>query len=245
MQISAAPEPEDYLAATNSYLEIIMYATDANGLVSEAVRNVYPRKIELCIDSEPQGLEIYVDEYPINTPLMISSWVNHELRLRVAEQDGFSFFSWNDAVTMNDRDLILKPSDNPGMLAMFCSDGNNTCIAEAEARASDSLLVARCPTGAPTESPTALASGSPTMLRTSSSSTSPDDGVDEEWPIDNVEITADGEPIPDRPHDMDSTPEDNDPVWDKFEDSAVTATGSVIAIMTSLFALLNALQVLA
>lgn len=246
MQISSAPEPEDYLAATNSYLEIIMYATDSNGLFAEAVRNVYPRKVEVCIDSEPQGLEVFVDEYPITTPLLITSWVNHDLRLRVAEQNGFSFFSWNDAVTLSDRDLRLKPRDNPGMLAIFCSDGNNACIDEAEARASDSLLVARCLTGAPTESPSALESGSPTMLRTSSPSTAPTDDVDEVWPIDNVEITSDGEPVPDRPHDLDSTPEDNDPVWDKFaDDSAVKTTGYVIAIVTSLIAVLNAIQLLA
>ena len=61
--LSPAPEPEDYLAATNSYLEIIMYATDSAGLVSTTSRNVQPRLVDLCIDSEPQGLEIFVDEY--------------------------------------------------------------------------------------------------------------------------------------------------------------------------------------
>ncbi|KAG7366000.1 PKD domain containing protein [Nitzschia inconspicua] len=244
LQISPAPEPEDYHAATNSYLAIIMYATDSNGLVSETVRYVYPRTIEVCIDSEPQGLEVYVDEYPIITPLLITSWVNHDLRLRIAAQEGFSFYSWNDAVILDDREIRLQSSGNPGMLAIFCSDGNNTCIDEAEARASESLLVARCPTKAPTEAPTALVSDSPTMLHSSAPSFAPSDDEEEEWPVDEVEINANGEPIPERPHDFDGVPED-DPVWDRFDqDAAITVIPS-LAALSILCILLNAVQLLA
>jgi hypothetical protein len=235
MQLSPGPEPEDYLAATNSYLEIIMYATDSNGLVSETIRNVYPRTVEVCIDSEPQGLEVYVDEYPIKTPLMITSWVNHDLRLRVAAPEGFSFYSWNDAVVLDDRDIRLQPTNNPGLLATFCSEGNNTCIAEAEARASDSLLVARCPTDAPTESPT--------MLRSSAPSYSPMEEDDEDWPVD-VEIDAQGEPIPERPHDMEFPPEEDDKLWDKFDEDSAVPIGLTLSFAAAACVVFNALQML-
>lgn len=243
MQISPGPEPEDYLAATNSYLEIIMYATDDSGLTSTTVRNVYPQLVEVCIDTEPQGLEVYVDEYPIKTPMLITSWVNHDLRLRVETQDEFTFFGWNDAVVLADRDVRLQSTGNSGLLASFCSEGNNTCITEAEARATDNLLVARCVTKAPTASPTALASDAPTAAQTSPP---PVEDVEEDFPVDEVAITADGEPIPERPHDIEYPPEEDDHVWDMFEDEydAAVTVRSPLAIVACSLALFNLLQLI-
>jgi hypothetical protein len=225
MQLSSAPNPEDYLAATNSYLEVIMYATDDYGLTSTTVRNVYPQLVEVCIDSEPQGLEVYVDEYPIKTPMMITSWVNHDIRLRVAAQEGYTFYSWNDAVVLDDREVHMKPSGNIGMLAIFCSEGNNTCIAEAEARASESLLVARCPTDAPTASPTVFLSEAPTLAPSHAAS-------------NNVTAATD-EPIPERPHD------EEDPLWDEFEEDAAMNLKSNWAIVAGLAILFHAILLLA
>jgi hypothetical protein len=221
MQLSSAPNPEDYLAATNSYLEVIMYATDDYGLTSTTVRNVYPRLVEVCIDSEPQGLEVYVDEYPIKTPMMITSWVNHDIRLRVAAQEGYTFYSWNDAVMLDDREVHMKPSGNLGMLAIFCSEGNNFCIAEAEARASESLLVARCPTNAPMAPPTGFLSDDPTM--------------DPYHASNNVTAVT----IPARQHDED------DSLWDAFEEDAAVNLKSNWRFIACLANLFHALLLLA
>ena len=225
------------MAATNSYLEIIMYAEDKNGLVGTSVRNVYPRLVELCVDSEPQGLEVYVDEYPIKTPMMITSWVNHDIRLRVVStQEGYNFSSWSDAVVTDDRKIRLQPNSNPGLLATFCIDGNETCVTEAEARASASLIEARCPTQAPSAAPTMIA----TTKAPSSNKTAIEE-VEENWPVDgedDVYITADGEPIPERPHDENLPPPDE--VWDMFDDEdAATVTVGLpsLAIVTVSLAL--------
>mmetsp|Transcript_29124 Transcript_29124/g.32691 ORF Transcript_29124/g.32691 Transcript_29124/m.32691 type:complete len:901 (-) Transcript_29124:137-2839(-) len=213
MQLFPAPEPEDYLAATNSYLEIIMYATDLNGLVSTSTRNVYPRLVEVCVDSEPQGLEVYVDEYPITTPLRITSWVNHELRLRTTtNQDLHTFSSWSDGIVTNDREIRLRDGTNPGVVASFCVGGNNTCISEARVRAaSDTVVAPRCLTDSPTAGPTVTVSGSPTSLSSASPSDRPSKapsravsgGIstvvetnlptmdpEEDWPVD-ITIVAD------------------------------------------------------
>eukprot|EP00536_Pseudo-nitzschia_multiseries_P018304 jgi/Psemu1/55010/gm1.55010_g len=216
MNLFPAPEPEDYLAATNSYLEIIMYATDANGLVSTMSRDVYPRVVELCIDSEPQGLEIYVDEYPIVTPLRITSWVNHDLRLRtpiIQELNDTdlerTFMSWSDGVDSDDREIRLLPTGNTGLLASFCAEDDDTCLTEAQTRVADNLFVARCPTDAPTPAPTNTETAAPTATPTSTVTaarfTIPPTDEEIDWPVDGdtIRIEDDNEPgvkdpIPDR-----------------------------------------------
>jgi PKD repeat protein len=93
--LDPAPDPEDYMAANNSYLEIIMYATDSFGLFTAVSRNIYPKKVFIVIDSTPQGLEVLVDEFPVITPTIITSWENHRLHLNVLDQDNMVFSSWS------------------------------------------------------------------------------------------------------------------------------------------------------
>lgn len=221
LQLSAAPGPEDYMAATNSYLEIIMTATDSFGLTSTMSRYVYPRIIEMCIDSEPQGLEIYVDEYPIKTPMRITSWVNHDLRLRTETQyqqgqQAVLFSAWSDSVVAEDREIRLRPDTTTGVVATFCADGNSTCIETA--RAADTVVVARCPTQAPTASPTDPPTDEdeesfPVDIDTADPNSS--SMFDEDSEIIDADIQAG-----DQMHDNGSPPEDGD-IWQMFDDQVV------------------------
>jgi hypothetical protein len=73
----------------------------------------------------------------------------------------------------------------------------------------------------------------------------PTEDVEEEFPVD-VEVTPDGEPIPERPHDMDYPEEEDDHLWDVFDeehDAAVTV-GSPLAVVASLLALFNLLHLI-
>jgi glucose/arabinose dehydrogenase/PKD repeat protein len=90
-----APEPEDFMAATNSYLEVIMYAVDSNGVTTTISRNVEPKKVLIDIDSSPRGLQVLVDEFAVVTPGTITSWENHNLRLDVKDQGQSVFSSWS------------------------------------------------------------------------------------------------------------------------------------------------------
>ena len=94
-KLDPAPSPEDFMAADNSYLEIIMYATDSYGLVTNVTRNIFPKKVFITIDSSPRGLEVLVDEYPVITPRNITSWENHKLRFNVFDQKNLTFASWS------------------------------------------------------------------------------------------------------------------------------------------------------
>ena len=95
-ELFPAPDPEDFNAATNSYLEVIMYAVDSDGLTTKVSRIVNPKKVNVRIDSVPSGLEVLVDEFPVTTPKTIVSWENHELHLDVKDQSSFVFKSWSD-----------------------------------------------------------------------------------------------------------------------------------------------------
>ena len=225
MLLFPAPEPEDYLAATNSYLEIIMYATDSAGLVSTTTRNVQPRLVDLCIDSEPQGLEVFVDEYPITTPLRITSWVNHDLRLRAPlvqfvedAADNSTFSTWSDGVLTEDREIRLLPAGNADFLASFCVNGDSNCLQSIQKRAADNLLVARCPSKSPTASPTTSPNtGAPTVPVTASPT---------ETEVDEPEGK---DPIVERPVDEETS--------NLFEESAGTAGWSsslALSVISSL-----------
>eukprot|EP00529_Nitzschia_sp_RCC80_P000438 CAMPEP_0113452280 /NCGR_PEP_ID=MMETSP0014_2-20120614/6766_1 /TAXON_ID=2857 /ORGANISM="Nitzschia sp." /LENGTH=878 /DNA_ID=CAMNT_0000343649 /DNA_START=629 /DNA_END=3265 /DNA_ORIENTATION=- /assembly_acc=CAM_ASM_000159 len=227
-QLFPAPEPEDYLAATNSFLKIIMTATDSNGIQTTTERDVYPRVIEMCVDSEPQGLEIYVDEYPIVTPMKITSWLNHDLRLRTIQsqapagtandgQQALLFSAWSDSVVSQDREIRLTQSTLTGVVAAFCVDGNTTCVETA--RAADTVLLARCPTDAPTVAPTRM----PTEEVVEDEEEEEDFPVDEVFVEDDGTITTDGqeeEGEGDIVHEEEKPPEDED-FWALFDDEVV------------------------
>lgn len=248
MLLFPAPEPEDYLAATNSYLEIIMYATDSSGLVSSTSRNVYPRLVDLCVDSEPQGLEIFVDEFPIVTPLRITSWVNHDLKIRsplfqvvnASETSKSSFSAWSDGSIAEERLIRLLPEGNPDFLASFCEEGDAACFTQAQTRASDNVLVARCPTKAPTNSPTVSPTStppttSPTRSPTASPTASP--AV--------AEVSSEGRYPGDEPQGKDRPGEDpfkdNEEIWELFDESGAerynTMVLSAISSLATMFVL--------
>jgi glucose/arabinose dehydrogenase len=145
-----APEPEDFNAATNSYLEIIMYAVDSDGVTTTVSRNIQPKKVTIEVDSVPSGLKIFLDEFPVTTPAKITSWVNHNLRLNVQDQGSNTFASWS---TGGARKSIFKvpaaSSVNPKLVATF---RGSTPVVPTATMPPVRLLQ---PTPAPLASPTA------------------------------------------------------------------------------------------
>ena len=121
--LDPAPAPEDFSAATNSYLEIMMHATDEDGLTTTISHNIQPKKVVLDIDSIPQGLQVLVDEFGVVTPANITSWVNHELRLNIVNQEGYKFQSWS--IGGDEKTTFTIPdeqSTNQYILATFVKD---------------------------------------------------------------------------------------------------------------------------
>jgi PKD repeat protein len=122
-KLDPAPSPEDFSASENSFLRIILYATDSFGLVTTITRDVTPKKVFLLIDSTPAGLEVLVDEYPVITPRNITSWENHKLRLNALDQNNLTFSSWSFGSDRKTNYTVPARQDIiPTITATFTSD---------------------------------------------------------------------------------------------------------------------------
>lgn len=130
--LQAAPEPEDFIAATNSYLEVIMYAVDSNGVTTTISRNVKPKLVAVDFDTTPRGLKVVADETVLTTPTTITTWENHNLRLNVNDQSPNNFVSWS--ISGNRQTIFKVPaagSTNAKVTATF--SGSNTPIVAPKA----------------------------------------------------------------------------------------------------------------
>jgi glucose/arabinose dehydrogenase/PKD repeat protein len=100
VRIDPGPSPEDFLASTNSYLEVLLTVTDSKtGLSTTTSRNIMPKTVQMVFDSEPEsGMELVLDGYSVTTPAVVTSWANHQLHVEVPadQKDGFKFFVWSD-----------------------------------------------------------------------------------------------------------------------------------------------------
>jgi glucose/arabinose dehydrogenase/chitodextrinase len=101
-----APAPEDLSAATNSYLEIRLTATDSAGLSTTISRNIQPNKQNLTVRSTGNGgatvtgLKVSLNGTEITTPQTVTTWQGWQLPVIVADQNrgtnGYRFNTWSD-----------------------------------------------------------------------------------------------------------------------------------------------------
>ena len=97
-----APAPEDLQAATGSFLEIRLTATDATGLSSTVVRNFQPRKVNVTLQTQPVStLNLIVNNTNVAGSTTLVSWDNYQLNVTAPNQTAatgrqYSFQSWSD-----------------------------------------------------------------------------------------------------------------------------------------------------
>jgi glucose/arabinose dehydrogenase len=96
-----APPPEDINATRNSYLEIILTATDSQGLSSTVTQNLNPTLVDVTFQTSPTGLELVVAGSVVSGPHTITSWHGWGLVVdappqRNAGGQPMSFTSWSD-----------------------------------------------------------------------------------------------------------------------------------------------------
>ena len=96
-----APAPEDIDATTNSYLEILLTATDSKGRSTTVTRDLRPQLVDITFRSAPSGLVLDVNRKRITAPTTITSWKGYDLQVEAPfQQDGagrwWSFSSWSD-----------------------------------------------------------------------------------------------------------------------------------------------------
>jgi hypothetical protein len=95
-----APAPEDLFAATNSYLEIQLTATDSAGVSATVTRNLDPRKVTLTFDTNPSGMSVRAGGTDLITPVDVTSWENWTLSISAFDHSfhgaSYTFASWSD-----------------------------------------------------------------------------------------------------------------------------------------------------
>ena len=99
-----APEPEDLSAATNSYLEIILTATDSDGLSTTVTRNIQPKKVNISFDTIAAGLTVEVAGTTLTAPTTVTSWQDWGLIVNAPDQADaqgrwWVFDGWSDLGT--------------------------------------------------------------------------------------------------------------------------------------------------
>ena len=78
--VFTAPAPEDLLAATNSYLEVQLAATDLSGATSAVTRDLLPRKVDVTFATTPPGLSLSVNGFSLTGPHTVTSWEGWRLQ---------------------------------------------------------------------------------------------------------------------------------------------------------------------
>jgi glucose/arabinose dehydrogenase len=97
----AAPAPEDVFSATTSYLEIILTATDSDGLSATTVRELRPRLVDLGFQTAPDGLRLQVFAADVTAPFLLPAWQAWQFGVSAPRQADASgrtwiFDSWSD-----------------------------------------------------------------------------------------------------------------------------------------------------
>ena len=95
-----APAPEDLQAATGSFLEIRLTATDSDNLSTTIVRNFQPRKTNITLVTQPTGLNLTVNNTTVTGGTTFVSWDGYALNVNAPNQDvgsqRYGFDSWSD-----------------------------------------------------------------------------------------------------------------------------------------------------
>jgi glucose/arabinose dehydrogenase/PKD repeat protein len=114
------PVPEDLLAATNTYLEVRLTATDSQGLSSTITRALRPQLVNLGFETVPADLRVLVNGQ--TAPSRLTSWAGWRIELGAPNQtDAFGlgevFVSWSDGGAQSHE--ITTPSADATYTATF------------------------------------------------------------------------------------------------------------------------------
>ena len=95
------PAPEDLAAAANSYLEILLTATDSNRGSATISQELRPNVVDLAFATDPPGLRLTANGTDLTGPRTVASWEGYVLNLTAPTQlDGsgraYVFSAWSD-----------------------------------------------------------------------------------------------------------------------------------------------------
>jgi uncharacterized protein (TIGR03437 family) len=117
----AAPAPENLSAAGNSYLEVLLTATDSAGQPVTLSRDLRPLTVNLTFESSPTGLVLRVNSEAITTPATLVSWADWALSVAAPDQTAggqrYLFRAWSDFAPRTR--LLVTPATAATYRAVF------------------------------------------------------------------------------------------------------------------------------
>lgn len=122
-----APAPEDLQAATGSFLEIRLTATDSNNLSQTIMQNFYPRKVDVTFATQPDGLNLTVNNTTVTGSTTVVSWDGYQLNVNAPNQNlngqQYNFVSWSDGGAA--AHTITTPATAATYTATFQATGSS------------------------------------------------------------------------------------------------------------------------
>jgi hypothetical protein len=118
IQVDSALGPENFMAATDSFLKVVLCATDNDSLTNKLYRDLQPQKVRVDVESVLSGVVITVDGLNLKyQPTIFISWA-------VKDQPPFIFSHWAYAVHPNCNAMQPRsPNARPFVRAvLFCID---------------------------------------------------------------------------------------------------------------------------
>ncbi len=118
-----AEGPEDLAAASNSYLEVRVTATDRNGLSTTLSRDLLPREVFLTFRTTPVALNLLLNgSDSVSAPKTVTSWERWNLTVSAASQSDTAgnrwlFSSWSDGGAA--QHVIVTPAADTTYTAAF------------------------------------------------------------------------------------------------------------------------------
>lgn len=105
-----APAPEDLLAATNSYLEIQLIASDSAGQTTVITQALRPRKVNITFNTTPNDLIVRVNGTLVEDGEPLVSWDSYQLNVVAPLQSlngrPWRFVAWNNGSTNPVRTIV-------------------------------------------------------------------------------------------------------------------------------------------
>ena len=80
------PPPEDIHATATSHLEVILTATDSDGLSTTVTRDLLPRTVSLTFETAPSGLDVEVAGSQVTAPGTVTSWEGWRMPVNAPDQ---------------------------------------------------------------------------------------------------------------------------------------------------------------
>jgi glucose/arabinose dehydrogenase len=119
-----------HVHGSNTSYEIVLFATDSDGLIGRASIFIFPETVDLTIATDPPGLSVNLDGIPMATPFTLNSLIGFQHLLDAPNQSSggtnYVFDSWSDGGAQ--QHTLVVPDVNRSYIARFVSSSASSLV---------------------------------------------------------------------------------------------------------------------